>query len=110
MEERRRNPSFLSDPRPLPHNPFHDDNPFAPPPFGPPGFLGGDRDLFPEGLPLPNDPFGRGGGGGGGGGLGFLPPRLPRPPGPRMDPMFPGGRNPLRPRWPGPGGGGGHFF
>jgi len=91
-ERRRFDPFF----EPLPHNPFNGNDFFPPPPpFGPPGFLGGDHDLFPQGLPFPRDPFG------GGRGTGPLGPFLPRP---RMDPNFP------RPRNPGPFGGPGRNF
>ena len=113
-EDRSRNlPPFWHDP--LPHNPFNHDNPFAPTaPFAPPGFLGGDRDLFPEGVPFPHDPFGGAGRGAGPGA--FQDPLRPdlfrplRPQRPQRGPRFPGGPNLMRPRWPGPGGGSGGFF
>lgn len=74
-EERRSTDSMtFPHPRfdPFPHNPFNENDPFAPPPLLPPGILGGDHDRFPVG---PHNPFGVG-------------PILPRP---RFDPPFPGG-------------------
>lgn len=110
-------PNPIFPPIPSPLNPFHDDNPFAPPPLAPPGFLGGDRDLLPGGLPTGFPGGGLPGNFPGGalpfandlfrpvGPRGLRPPGLGGPSNPGLGgPSYPG-LNPLRPRWQGPGGG-----